>query len=222
MEKDKISKIINETKEFYVKNQEEFSKTRQNPWPGWKRVNELISENFSHLDQIKVLDLGCGNGRFYHYLANNIGLKKVIEYTGLDTNDYLLLEALLKYEHASFKNLDVYFNLKELKSKFDVISAFGITHHIPDTHFRMNWFENIGKLVDSKGIFVVTFWDLPSDERFSKAEPATDLEANDFYYGWNDSGTKRYVHFYDNLELENIILKLKQYDFELMDRYESD
>ena len=61
---------------FYKKNAENFSRTRNNPWPATKEFLDNININSS------VLDIGCGNGR-------NLFYRKDINITGLELSEEL-------------------------------------------------------------------------------------------------------------------------------------
>jgi 2-polyprenyl-3-methyl-5-hydroxy-6-metoxy-1,4-benzoquinol methylase len=55
-------------REFYRVTAHDFDETRGQPWPGWKRVLPYLKLPLS------VLDVGCGNGRFGVFLAQNLTL----------------------------------------------------------------------------------------------------------------------------------------------------
>jgi tRNA (uracil-5-)-methyltransferase TRM9 len=214
-----IKKVINQTDEFYKKHAEEFSKTRQDPWSGWEKCLGYIRKNISK-DKVSVLDVACGNGRFYKYLTRTPSPQ--FDYLGLDNNDYLLVEAVLKYQLAEFKNVDVFFGLGVLDKSFDVVSVFGLTHHIPGNQFRVTWLKSLIGLINPGGLLMISFWNLAEDDRFAKAELAEDLEENDYYYGWGDSEDKRYVHIYPEEELNIIELMFEQNNLKLVDSFYSD
>jgi len=80
-----IKRVIKQTNKFYKNHSEEFSKTRQNPWPGWERCFVQIRKNITK-EKVSVLDIASGNGRFYQFLTRTPSPQ--IEYLGLDNNDY--------------------------------------------------------------------------------------------------------------------------------------
>ena len=67
---------------------ERFSRARQDVWPEF----DFLFKNAKG----KVLDLGCGNGRFYEKLKHT-------DYTGLDISDKLIEIAQKKYGKEKFK-----------------------------------------------------------------------------------------------------------------------
>ena len=84
--------------EFFIRN--EFTKK--------KRVVENLPNTVE-----SVLDLGCGNGRFYEFISKHY---PNVKYTGIDTNNGLLSEARKKYGNDKFFNMDIFFNISEIKA----------------------------------------------------------------------------------------------------------
>lgn len=219
MDQNKISDINKLNFEFYKKHAEEFSKTRQNPWQGWDKCLQILVKN-NKKTHLNVLDIACGNGRFYQYLTEN--LDRSIGYLGVDNNDYMLVEALLKYKLPEFRSLDALNNLNEVENQYDLITVFGLTHHIPGKEFRMSWFKQLPNLLNNNGILIVTFWNLSEDDRFKKAQKSEDLEEDDYFYGWGDSKDKRYVHIYSEDEINHIKEMFAQQNLKLVDEFYSD
>jgi ubiquinone/menaquinone biosynthesis C-methylase UbiE len=78
MENDKVKKIIRETIEDYNSISEKYSSVRGSPW----KELEFLFKDIKKDDA--VLDLGCGNGRFYEFI-------KVKGYTGIDPSSKLVI-----------------------------------------------------------------------------------------------------------------------------------
>ena len=70
---------------FYQKTQVYFNRSRQHFWVGWEKLLPYLQGS-----TLKVLDLGCGNGRFGKWLMER---GKTIDYTGIDENQFLLKQA---------------------------------------------------------------------------------------------------------------------------------
>ncbi|MGV2437992.1 MAG UNVERIFIED_CONTAM: class I SAM-dependent methyltransferase [Anaerolineae bacterium] len=65
---------------FYRTTAQDFSETRQTAWQGWARLSAFLPA----VTPLRVLDVGCGNGRFAHFLhQHNPTLP--IHYHGIDT-----------------------------------------------------------------------------------------------------------------------------------------
>ena len=90
MIKEKDKQILELNKKFYQSVAYSFSETRQTPWKGWGKVVEIINDVLKN-EKIKILDLGCGNGRFLEYIKKSFSN---YEYVGMDENEDLLKEAM--------------------------------------------------------------------------------------------------------------------------------
>jgi tRNA (uracil-5-)-methyltransferase TRM9 len=190
-----VKEILEINKNFYSHINEEFSNTRQYPWKGW----DLILQELDLKNNLKILDLGCGNGRFYEQLKNKLTTK--FEYTGVDTDKGLLDIAKSKYNEGQFKLVDIFTDLLTIEDKYDMVLGFGITHHIPEKNFRREWFENISTLLNKDGYLILSFWNFLDKKSLIKA---TELEENDYWLGWNNKEVKRYCHYYTKEELNDI------------------
>jgi len=221
MNKQEINQILKLNKQFYQLIAADFSETRQKPWEGWSRVVDLINEKRGETDQntkdrIKILDLGCGNGRFFKLLrekSNNF------EYIGIDINNDLLnevkkLKGKSKTQLGKFIKEDIFKNLEKIPGKYNVVTVFGITHHIPDEKFREKWFLNILKFLEesptSFSLIALSFWD------FAK-------EPGDYLLGWkNNKDVSRFCHKYSQKELNSIKNRYEKFGLKLIESYESD
>ena len=230
-----IKQIVELNNQFYQSVSKDFSKSRQKPWEGWGRAVEKIQEYFdfekSDLKKtLKVLDIGCGNGRFFSYIEDKL---PNVRYTGVDINNDLLNDAKKIYTNgknnsAKFVKKDVIKNLDSIKGSFHVVVGFGITHHIPDKDFRKKWFDSIinlanfkpskisvaGKKPEERGghknIVVLTFWDFEE-------------KPGDYLVSWdNKIDTPRYCHKYSDSEIKSIEEQFKDKGFHLLDKYTAD
>ncbi len=204
-----IKQILALNTKFYQSVATHFSKTRQSNWKGWGRVVNF----FEDLPEPKVLDIGCGNGRFLNFLKENTSKK--FEYTGIDNNAELLSEAQSKNPECKFIDVDVFGNLESLKDKYNFIVVFGLMHHIPGKEFREKWLHDVIALLEEKGILVLTFWDFKA-EKVLKTLP----DEGDYILGWDKKPeTERYAHKFTEKELNDISTN---YDVELVEKLEAD
>jgi len=221
-----VKQITETTKNFYKNISTEFSSTRQYAWKGWTQTFENIDIRVNcNVDTVvasqpKVLDLGCGNARFYEFLKNKYAI--TLNYTGLDTDEGLLKIAREKYinePNVTFENIDIIQNIHVITDKYDLVVGFGITHHLPGKNNRLEWFDTVSKLVNVDGYLVLSFWNFLAKKSLVVA---TELEENDYWLSWNNKDIKRYCHYYDENELEKITNILKNNGFVLKNKIQSE
>lgn len=229
----KFSEKINRiNKEFYNKYSKSFSNSRNSNWIGFKKIFENIDNN----NIKKVLDLACGNGRFYLELIKHINNS---EYIGVDNNVYLLNEAKDKIEKNILSNKyelieeDLFSNYSINTKDFDLIVMFGFMHHIPSLDIRIKIFNRIKQQLNKNGIFVFSTWNFLGksyEKRNDKKKiikeiniDEKELNKSDYFLNWKDINNKddiyRYAYYYSKgeiLELIDIV------GFQLIIDYESD
>ena len=83
-----MDKIKNSVKNFYNLQAEKFSQTRNKPWPEFFYIKQKVEKLLSKKEKIKVLELGCGDGRAWRYLNNLFPWR--IEYTWVDISEGLI------------------------------------------------------------------------------------------------------------------------------------
>lgn len=86
MREDTVLKLNQINKDFYKSVAAEFDSSRQYSWEGWDQLKKLPDGRA--LKEFKtVLDVGCGNARFYDFLISN---GWVGDYVGIDNSTQLL------------------------------------------------------------------------------------------------------------------------------------
>jgi SAM-dependent methyltransferase len=76
---------------FYRRQAAEFSRTRARPWPGWRRLEPILSRRWPRRRPLAVLDAGCGNAIFARFLEDR--LRRPFSYLGIDASPELVQEA---------------------------------------------------------------------------------------------------------------------------------
>ncbi len=223
---------------FYQITAEEFSKTRSFYWQGWKELVEPLKKIGANHPQLKVLDIGCGNGRFGEFLFKEKIHQKFI-YHGADNSKELLDFAKKRLMAQSFEKelfyldiIDALINNKidELlpQKKYQVITLFGVLHHIPSFKLRKKLIDTIAEHLTNDGIFVFTAWRFLNEKRFEKKQihptlakvDPEELEENDYILDWQRGATAyRYCHFTNDEEIQKLI---KATNLELEKEYTAD
>jgi SAM-dependent methyltransferase len=221
---------------FYHHQAEDFSSTRQSPWRGWARLRESMRDRTGELS---VLDVGCGNGRFAHYLSKHY--PETFSYVGVDVSSRALDYArrtIPEMVSAEWIQHDVVadpgFLPPEARRPFSLVTAFGLLHHVPGSHLRRALLAELAGRLDPQGILALSVWQFGRFERFKKkivpweeleARTGTkvdtsQLEPGDYILTWGaDPPAYRYCHFTDAEEAKELVALLP---LECVDSYEAD
>ncbi len=228
---------------FYREAAASFSATREAPWPGWIKLLPALEQaggcgscGIEAPPPIRILDVGCGNGRFARFLAEE--LSRPFSYLGLDASEPLLaqaaadtrgiaeqLDATIEFETWDFVEESFPAHLEG--EAFEVINLSGVMHHIPSFALRRSLLEALAERLDQGGVLVLALWQFAEEERFrrklisrkafaerleSVALPAPDpddLEEGDYLLPWGADGKAlRYCHQVDEDEAERLLAGL--------------
>jgi len=208
MEKEYAKYLLVKTKNDYNLISEEFSLTRGFLWGELNKFQDLVK------DGEKILDLGCGNGRFLEFFRN-----KNIEYIGVDSSEKLIEIAKKKYPDFQFLVADA-LSLPFLENSFDKIFSISVFHHIPSKELRLQFLKEIKRTLKPRGILILTVWNLWQKRYFLpilkfiilKLFFRSKLDFKDIFLPWGKK-IDRYFHCFTKKELEELIrevnLKIK-------------
>lgn len=194
-----IKRLNQINREFYRVTAAEFDETRGQPWPGWERLRPHLAA------PLRVLDLGCGNGRFGVFVAQQIG-PAGLHYTGLDSS-----AALLERARLALAGIDARLDERDLvegplpAGEYDLVAALGIVHHVPGRAQRLAWLGQAAGCVAPGGLLVFATWRFYEYERFrARVAPwPEDLprEPGDYLLDWRRGvPALRYCHYVDDAE----------------------
>jgi ubiquinone/menaquinone biosynthesis C-methylase UbiE len=197
-------KLLKENIETYGEIAEHFDQTRQWIPPEHEKLRKYIHSGDS------VLDLGCGNGRFYETVKK----VKNTSYTGIDASQKLVEIARKNYPQASFQKasgLDLPFD----EGSFDKVFVIATFHHIPSQKLRHKFLKEARKVLKKDGMLLVTVWNLwqkkylPLIFNFTikKILGKTKLDFKDILKPWGKGEQKRYYHAFTRGELRKNLKK---------------
>jgi tRNA (uracil-5-)-methyltransferase TRM9 len=214
---------------FYSEHAAAFSATRDRPWPGFARALELTADALQarsprSADTLRVLDVGCGNGRLIAPLRERFGER--FAYAGIDASQALLALARRRYAGAParFAHADFVTTAPEQalpQGPFELVALFGVLHHVPDEAQRRALVSVTAARLAPGGVLAFTLWRFDESARFARhclnrverqelarelAFDATELEAGDQLLRWGDGQRRlRYCHFCDEAEIERLV-----------------
>ncbi len=180
---DLAKKIMSDVRDDYDKTASSFASSRDRMWPELKFLFEHAQKNE------KVLDVGCGNGRFSKYL-------KGTNYTGVDFSVNLIGEAKKRFPNEKFVVGDV-LSLPFKDKSFDKVYSIAVIHQIPKEKYRLKALTEIKRVLKESGSAYITAWNI-------KSNPAP--------YFLKQKNTKTIIHYFKNFRKpRHFFLKRKRY-----------
>ncbi len=201
MEKEYAEYLLDKTKRDYSLIAEEYARTRNFTWDIENLEQYAVSGE-------KVLDLGCGNGRLLEILKG-----KDINYFGLDGSEELIEIAKYNYPQAKFFAGNA-LNLPFPKDFFDKVFSVRVLHHIPSKEFQARFLGEVGRVLKSQGLLILTVWYLCglSNKRnllltmrnvFLKIIGKSRLDFGDALIPWGKK-VIRYYHYFTKKRLKKL------------------
>jgi tRNA (uracil-5-)-methyltransferase TRM9 len=203
-----VHQLLDINRKFYSQFAGDFSATRSSGGINLSHILPYLG------DGVKVLDLGCGNGR----LAQRLDRENIsATYVGVDAAPALIeLAQAARFKHvtATFRVGDVTqrdWSRSLSNASFDLILALAMLHHIPSTDLRSQVLSDARSLLTPQGRLLMTNWKFDENARLlKKVVPWStvgideqSLEPGDALITWRRGGTGyRYVHLITPEEME--------------------
>jgi len=152
---------------------------------------------------LNILDVWCGNGRFYWALQDSwLEIKK---YLWLDLSSWLLEEAKNIYSGVDFLEKNM-LNILELDNWWDHIFFIASFHHLENIKDRLSVMQQAYNILKPGWTIYLTNWALDSEfnvKKYSKAIiPNTQNEYWSQDYSIKIGDYMRYYHWFNLTELE--------------------
>lgn len=200
----------------------EWSAVRARPWRGFARVAAELSA-LPH-SRLRVLDVGCGNGRLGPALAEALAARgATLEYVGVDASEPLLALARLRApQGARFAAADFVAKPPDAAlppGPFELVALFGVLHAIPGHTRRHALLAAAAARTAPGGLLALTRWRfaecaerrariVPWERADARAAAPIDprqLEPGDHLLSFGAKGALRYCHAIDAEELAALL-----------------
>jgi len=180
----------------------DFSRTRRIFWNELLFVRDLIPKGS------RLLDIGCGNGRFL-----GAPLDVSIDYAGIDFSESLIDVAKERYSSRSNTTFVVgdALNLPLPDHSFDMTVSFAVIHHIPSRACRVQFLREAARVVKPNGLIILTAWNVWRTKPWAILKYAvkkifglTRVDFGDAFLGFGKEKNARYVHAFSKRELYSL------------------
>lgn len=195
----------------------------------WKNVEIFLKSNIDINKPSKLLDYGCGNGKYIPYFMNHY------DYHASDNCSEFIEMINTRYPTIKTNLCDVCQN-NYPNDYFDVIISIAVIHHLSSEEKRISMLKEISRILKSNGKCLITAWtsdieygievddkQIKCSKLFKKAKKINDN--NDYLIPWNN-GKNTYYRFYhlfkvnkfnklvgkiDNLIIEKVYYEMNNY-----------
>jgi len=204
---------------FYDSEAKKYAETRKKFWHEEKLILDAINPLFKNNNKVRVLEFGCGSGRFATLLNNNFPGK--FEYVWIDLSNELLSYASKENPNLTFFQWDITKLVKNFEQEsFDLIVWTSSFQHIPTNKERSFLMKNFYRLLDYDWMLLMTNWSLSKwffkknrkavlKARFLSWLKFNKWIARDIMVPWTDKDWKvygRFYHFFSLKELKKIAI----------------
>jgi 2-polyprenyl-3-methyl-5-hydroxy-6-metoxy-1,4-benzoquinol methylase len=210
------TQLLDLNRRFYATVADEFDRTRQGLPEGMTTLAQKLAGRLP--PAARILDVGCGNGRFARALATPC---RASAYTGLDGDERLL--ALAAAQSVDLPGLTCHFAQTDLAqpgwiaaagaAPYDAVVCLAVLHHFPGYDLRRRILAELASLLAPGGLLALSTWQFLSAARFidrsvgweSIGLSEDDVEPGDALLPWNQGAhAVRYVHNLDLAEIEQL------------------
>jgi tRNA (uracil-5-)-methyltransferase TRM9 len=213
------ARLLELNRRFYAAVGGEFDRTRQGLPTGMVDLAGRLAARATDAGQkpMRVIDVGCGNGRFARALAQ-VGLAAT--YLGVDADAGLLAAAgeqtaalhqvATRYLQADIAEPD-WASPLAAQEPFDTVVCLAVLHHFPGFTLRQRIVSDLAQLLPPGGIIALSTWQFLSSERLANKQvewmeagvDPDELEPGDALLPWNQGARAlRFVHQLDLAEVE--------------------
>ncbi|MBU0707409.1 methyltransferase domain-containing protein [Patescibacteria group bacterium] len=201
MDSDYAQTLLRKVRADYQMLAEPYSSSRERTWPEFEEFVKYVEPG------MKILDVGCGNGRLTKIFGN-----VKVDYTGLDASSRMVEQANKLSPEYDFQVGDI-LSLPFTNQEFDIVFSILMLHQIPTNELREKAVGQIHRVLKPGGRLILTVWNLWRQKYRAKLRMTnlkkffglTKLDKNDILIPWRDSGVEQYYHAFTQEELRDLL-----------------
>lgn len=153
-----IEKLLNLNQQFYDTIAESFAESRQSPMQGFYDMLNYLPK-----PTVSLLDVGCGNGRYGHFMQ---GQGVLNGYAAVDFSIELLNFAREMVPDGTFFQRDMSQpHFLDGLGKYDVVACLAAMHHLPGRANRVQLLRSLKGCVRENGLVFLANWQFTDSER---------------------------------------------------------
>ncbi|KAI3387237.1 hypothetical protein SNEBB_002651 [Seison nebaliae] len=162
---DRLASVVEEryVREVYEQIASHFSDTRHS----WWGVVQRFLQRYLKYPFVTLIDVGCGNGKYMRWKLNEFNPNSFYHHIGIDFSRQLLNEAKREmFEESDDKftchSFDLIqgnsLNMSLVSGCGDVIISIAVLHHISTTPRRIQFLNELMRLLSTDGKALITVW----------------------------------------------------------------
>ncbi len=166
------------------------------------------------LDDARVLDVGCGNGRFLDAFQG-----RNIDYTGLDVSSRMIAQAEARNKGVSIPHRFIVGDMLALPfpdASFNAVTEISALHHIPSDMLRSQAVREFARVLKPGGHLFLTDWNLWQPRMIVRYKLWNLIfgwahlwhDRRDVYVRWKrgvDHPIDRYIHVFTKREVRKLL-----------------
>ena len=206
--------IKQDLQSFYNIEAKKYAETRKKFWHEEKAILGAITPLFEQKEKVRILEFGCGSGRFATLLNQNFVGK--FDYVGIDLSEELLSYASKDNPNLTFFQWDITKLVKNFEQEsFDLIVWTSSFQHIPTVKERSFLMKNFYRLLDYDWMLLMTnrslsdwfvkkHWKIVMKSKMLSWLKLGKWSARNLVVPRNDGNWKVYERFYHFFSLEEL------------------